>query len=234
MRVWIPCFDGDVDRANRLVRVVERCNRVTCIQRWYRVGTSVLLSTYARRTSGDVHVETTGDSGALVRADGWPYSCTSMFAEYIKSQPIGTIFTLLEPDAVPTRKTAFAELAVEFDKHNWVRYLNGIRPASVMGHWKVPGVAHGATVAHMSGVSVYRVTPELKSAAERLHAAKPWDLQMFFRRLLSPIDGIPTNLIRCFWGTPVGVGSISANKEAAVIHGDKTGRLLDHVEGMGW
>ena len=210
MQVYVGCYPGDIHLAERVAETARRCeggHEVRIIQRD--------VNGFIPSLGPDVKVST----------QGWPVTCTSMFKAFVASLRIGTMFLNLEPDAVLTRTSALNELEDEMSRvrRKWDRIC-------MMGHWKTPPVTPDAPVEHLSGSSVYYVTPEFKDAVSKVLITKPWDLDLFFGEKLQPDQGCNTDLIRCLWRRDLKPRVLRDFPRAALIHGDKQGALLRHVE----
>lgn len=211
MIVYVGCYSGDRDRALRVAELARQCSGNHDVRVVFR------------ENSGEIP-----SLGVRVSTAGWPSSCTGMFKAFVASLEVGSVFLNLEPDAVLTRRTALDELQVESDglAARWPSHC-------VLGHWKSPPYTPNAPVEHVSGSAVYRVTPELKKAVASVPGNRAWDLDLFFGRRLGFESASNTDLIRCFWGRTAWAPDLLRHfPRAALIHGDKSGVLLEHCESV--
>jgi len=206
MMVRVMSHAGDEEMAGEVVEVARRCSGDHDVQRLHR--------------DADGNVD--GLPGVTLVQRNWPAVCTEMFQALVRSVPDGTLLLNLEPDAVLTSIDALdrIERAVQNHLRRWPDLL-------VLGHWKTPPVTPQAPVEHMSGCSVYVCTPALKEAIASCSVLKSWDLELFFRDILQPGEGMDLPEIRCLWGTPIMPRRVLDDYPlAALIHGDKSGGLL--------
>lgn len=205
MIVTVMSHAGDESAAIEVVDMARRCSGAHDVRHHHRLA------------DGTVD----GLPGVVIRSRVWPAVCTETFKAVVASMPDGALMLNLEPDAVLTSPGALdaIEARARAVLARWPDVL-------VMGHWKVPGVTANAPVEHMSGSSVYVCTPMLKEAVASCCPIKSWDLELFFRDILRPGDGVDIPEIRCLWGVPFLPRKVLADyPSAALIHGDKTGGL---------
>ena len=137
------------------------------------------------------------DSGII---GGWEFcvrplagvmTCSQLFAGVVRRLPLETSFLWLEPDTVPTRPTAIDELEAEFEL---ARQENPL--LCMMGHDKRD---QWERLAFISGVAVYRTTPDLLAAVDRIPLAGCHD-QELGRIMIDTQCARDTKLIRCVVG----------------------------------
>ena len=222
MLVIVPCHTDDLPMASRVASLANACSgdhEVWMIQ---------------RMANGYTVFHTTADVPAAFYERkvpaGWPAGPTATFKFAVDRVSPGAVFLWLEPDAVLTRHSALDELERAFDQS--IARTGGPRSRlCAMGHWKAPPHTPAATVEHMSGCSVYRATPEFRRAVEGVPTPVAFDLKLFSSGRLRPDMATDTDLVRCFYGfADVGKWALRKNPRAALIHGDKTGALLSHME----
>lgn len=222
MLVIVPCHTDDLMMASRVAATANACagdHDIWIVQRMAN-GFTIF------HTTADIPVQFVERKVPT----GWPAGPTATFKFVCERVAVNEVFLWLEPDAVLTRRSALNDLADEFES---AMAKTGPRTRMcAMGHWKTPPHTPAATVEHMSGCSVYRATPEFKRAAASIPTPTAFDLKLFNSGRLRPDMAVDTDLIRCFYGyADVGKWALRKFARAALIHGDKTGTLLGHVEG---
>ena len=221
MLVIVPCHTDDLAMASRVAAMANACEggyEVWIVQRMAN-GFTIF------HTTADIPVQFVERKVP----SGWPAGPTATFKFAVERMALNETFIWLEPDAVLTRRTALVELFAEFAVKRAIAGMNG--RLCVMGHWKTPPHTPAATVEHMSGCSVYMATPEFKRAVASIPTPTAFDLKLFHSGRLRPDMGVDTDMIRCLYGfADVGKWALRKYARAALIHGDKTGALLGHVE----
>ena len=158
-------------------------------------------------------------------------TCSQLFAGCVRRLEPGTPFLWLEPDAVPTRKTAFNEIETDFQLA-----LSQNPLLSIYGHDKTD---QWVRLAFHSGVSVYRVTDDLLTAVDRIPLVGCHDQEL--GRIMHGTQCVQdTHLIRCvvgyerqeylrFFGGDWKRVWDHYRASAALIHGVKGTRMIEEA-----
>lgn len=162
-------------------------------------------------------------------------TCNQLWCGMVRRLPDNTRFLWLEPDCVPTRVSSLDEIETA-----WNAASVSMPELSVFGHDKRDQWPD--RFKFLSGVSVYRVTPALRSVAASISNHKAHDMEIG-RELIGTEYVCGTQLIRCVWGFKSepylarygreGGEVVRQHPEAALIHGDREGDVWKACWGEG-